>query len=151
MTELEMKVEALIRCIPCDVWNEALEDVWNEAHNEVSGNIEDVIRETLREIGMPSHLLGFGYTVRAVEIMHKNPKLNRSIKKVVYDVIANESGNTPGGVERAIRHGIEVAWSRYGSEVRDEYFNSVIDHCKANPTSTEFLFGLADIVRQKMR
>ena len=150
MSELEMKVEALIRCVPKDVWEMAMNEV---AEDIIFAErpLEDVIRETLREIGMPSHLLGFKYTVSAVEKLYNNPNSARRIAKNVYGPIAEEYGNTPSGVERAIRHGIEVAWGRYGSEVRDEYFNSVIDPCKANPTSTEFLFGMVDIVRQKMR
>lgn len=150
MSELEMKVEALIRLVPKDVWESAMNEV---AEDVIFAErpLEDVIRETLREIGMPSHLLGFGYTVRAVAYLYDNPKVRRRIAKTLYAPIAEESGNTPSGVERAIRHGIEVAWSRYGSEVRDEYFNSIIDPCKANPTPTEFLFGMVDIVRKKMR
>ena len=150
MTELEMKIEALIRCVPEDVWEKAIADVRKGSDNE-ERSLDSVIRETLREIGMPSHLLGFKYTVSAVEKMYKNQNLARSVAKNVYTPIAEEYDNTPSGVERAIRNGIEVAWGRYGSEVRDEYFNSVIDPCKANPTSTEFLSGMVDIVRQKMR
>lgn len=150
MTDLEMKVEALIRCVPKDVFECAMNKV-AEGFNVAECPLDAVIRETLREIGMPSHLLGFNYTVSAVEKLYKNQNPFRSVAKSVYTPIAEEYGNTPSGVERAIRHGIEVAWGRYGSEVREEYFNSIIDPCKANPTSTEFLFGLVDIVRQKMR
>lgn len=150
MSELEMKVEALIRCVPQDVWKKAITEVC-KGRNYEDCSLDGVIRETLREIGMPGHILGFDYSVRAVAILYENPNQRRSISKCVYSVIADEYDNTPSGVERAIRHGIEVAWGRYGSEVRDEYFNSIIDPAKANPTSTEFLFGMVDIVRNKMR
>lgn len=150
MSELEMKVEALIRCVPKDVWKNALAEVC-KGKPTTEHNLEDVIREALREIGMPSHVLGFEYAVCAIASLYENPVLSRSLFKGLYAKVADKFDTTPIRAERCIRHGIETAWSRYGSELRDSYFNSISNPNKANPMTKEFLLGMVDIVRQKMR
>lgn len=150
MTELEMKVEALIRCTPQTAYKKALAEV-RKSNPPASQNLEDVVRETIREIGMPGHIKGFEYTVCAVAKLYENPELNRSMYKGLYAKVAEKFGTTPTRAERCIRHGVEVAWSRYGSDLRDSYFDAIIDPRKANPMTKEFLMGMVDIVRQKMR
>ena len=45
-----------------------------------------------------------------------------SITKILYPTIAKQFQTTPSRVERAIRHAIEVAWSRGKMDTIDELF-----------------------------
>ena len=150
MSELEMKVEALIRCVPQDVWKKAMEEV---AEDIVFAErpLDDVIRDSLREIGMPNHIMGFEYSVCAIRCMYEEPSLAHSLVKGLYAKVAEMCGTTASRAERAIRHGIENAWKRYGSDIRDTYFNPTSDIMKDCPTTGEFICTMTDIVRRKMR
>lgn len=150
MSELEMKIEALIRCVPKDVWNEAVAEV-SKRRNTVTKNVEDVIREALLEIGMPRHIRGYGYSESAILAIYENPDLIHCIVKGLYTKIADQHKSTPSRVERAIRHSIECAWDRYGSELREKYFSTTLTITKDRPTVSEFLSTMVEIVRMKMR
>ena len=50
-------------------------------------------------------------------------------------------------VERAIRHAIEVAWSRGKVELLEEMFGYTISSGKGKPTNSEFIALIADKLR----
>lgn len=52
--------------------------------------------------------------------------------------------STASRVERAIRHAIEVAWSRGNIDVIDSIFGYTISAYKAKPTNSEFISMIAD-------
>ena len=75
-----------------------------------------------------------------------NEMLN-SITKVLYPSIAKRYQTTPSRVERAIRHAIEVAWSRGKMETLDALFGYTINTGKGKPTNSEFIALIADKIR----
>ena len=56
-------------------------------------------------------------------------------------------------MERAIRHAIEVAWTRGKVDTIDELFGYTVNNGKGKPTNSEFVALIADKIRieQKMR
>ena len=74
-----------------------------------------------------------------------------SITKVLYPTIAKRFQTTPSRVERAIRHAIEVAWSRGKMETQDAMFGYTIDTGKGKPTNSEFIALIADRIRLAYR
>ena len=70
-----------------------------------------------------------------------------SITKVLYPTIAKHYQTTPSRVERAIRHAIEVAWSRGKMDTIDELFGYTINMGKGKPTNSEFIALIADKIR----
>ena len=54
---------------------------------------------------------------------------------------------TSSSVERAIRHAIEVAWSRGKVELLEEMFGYTISSGKGKPTNSEFIALIADKLR----
>jgi two-component system response regulator (stage 0 sporulation protein A) len=50
-------------------------------------------------------------------------------------------------VERAIRHAIEVAWSRGNVEIINSLFGYTIDVNRGKPTNSEFIAMIADKLR----
>ena len=70
-----------------------------------------------------------------------------SITKILYPGIAKKYQTTPSRVERAIRHAIEVAWSRGKMDTIDELFGYTIHNGKGKPTNSEFIALIADKIR----
>ena len=69
------------------------------------------------------------------------------ITKELYPAIAKKCNTTPSRVERAIRHAIEVAWSRGKIDAIDELFGYTIDNHKGKPKNSEFIALIADRLR----
>ena len=71
-------------------------------------------------------------------------------KETLYG-IAREYNTTPSRVERAIRHAIEVAWSRGQMEAIDTLFGYTVSLGKGKPTNSEFIAMVADKLRLEMK
>ena len=69
------------------------------------------------------------------------------ITKLLYPTIAKKYKTTSSSVERAIRHAIEVAWSRGKVELLEEMFGYTISSGKGKPTNSEFIALIADKLR----
>ena len=74
-----------------------------------------------------------------------------AITKQLYPGIAKSFGTTPSRVERAIRHAIEVAWSRGRVETIDQIFGYSIHSGKGKPTNSEFIALIADRLQLQMK
>lgn len=74
-----------------------------------------------------------------------------SITKILYPTIAKKFQTTPSRVERAIRHAIEVAWSRGRMETLDSLFGYTVNTGKGKPTNSEFIALIADRIRLQYR
>ena len=58
---------------------------------------------------------------------------------------------TPSRVERAIRHAIEVAWSRGEQAAVERIFGYTISAAKGKPTNSEFIAMIADKLRLELK
>ena len=87
----------------------------------------------------------------AIMMSVEDTTMLRSITKILYPTIAKRFGTTPSRVERAIRHAIEVAWSRGRMETLDALFGYTINTGKGKPTNSEFIALIADRIRLKYR
>ena len=117
--------------------------------NYVEYNVEDNViskktSKLLHDLGMPSHIKGYQYIRDAIIMMYNNPSYIGGITKQLYPDIAKKFDTTPSRVERAIRHAIEVSWSRGDYDLMDEIFGHSVDFDRAKPTNSEFLATLAD-------
>ena len=54
-------------------------------------------------------------------------------------------------MERAIRHAIEVAWSRGKMDTIDELFGYTVNNRKGKPTNSEFIALIADKIRLELK
>ncbi|BFH13214.1 hypothetical protein J6TS7_21780 [Paenibacillus dendritiformis] len=68
-------------------------------------------------------------------------------KTTLYPAIAEQFKTTPSRVERAIRHAIEVAWTRGNIDSISHLFGYTINISKAKPTNREFIAMVADKLR----
>ena len=116
-------------------------------------DLETDVTEIIREIGIPAHIKGYQYIREGIIMAVDDINMLNYITKLLYPTIAKKYKTTSSSVERAIRHAIEVAWSRGKIEVLEEMFGYTISAGKGKPTNSEFIALLADKLRlqYKMR
>jgi two-component system, response regulator, stage 0 sporulation protein A len=105
------------------------------------------ITSIIHEIGVPAHIKGYMYLREAITMVYKDIELLGSITKVLYPDIAKKFNTTASRVERAIRHAIEVAWSRGNIDSISNLFGYTVSQSKAKPTNSEFIAMVADKLR----
>lgn len=115
--------------------------------------LEADVTSIIHEIGVPAHIKGYQYLRDAIIMSVLDMDMLNSITKVLYPTIAKKYDTTTSRVERAIRHAIEVAWSRGKMDTIDELFGYTINHGKGKPTNSEFIALITDRIRldHKMR
>jgi two-component system response regulator (stage 0 sporulation protein A) len=110
-------------------------------------NLDARITSIIHEIGVPAHIKGYLYLREAITMVYNNLELLGSITKILYPDIAKKYNTTSSRVERAIRHAIEVAWSRGSVDSINKMFGYTINNNKAKPTNSEFIAMVADKLR----
>ncbi len=105
------------------------------------------ITSIIHEIGVPAHIKGYLYLREAISMVYNDIELLGSITKVLYPDIAKKYNTTASRVERAIRHAIEVAWSRGNIDSISSLFGYTVSMSKAKPTNSEFIAMVADKLR----
>ena len=157
MRILEMQVEALMRL--CTAQDEkAKEQARAEVLHllrgrkaEVTEDPETLIRQILLELGAPDHLLGHPYVIQAVLLVIHDRMYINNITFGLYPQLAARFDTTAARVERAIRHLIEVTWSRGDMDVLARYFGNTVSPDKGKPTNGEFIARLSNIVKLRMK
>ena len=110
-------------------------------------NLETDVTEIIHEIGVPAHIKGYQYLRDAIIMSVGDMDMLNSITKILYPTIAKKHQTTPSRVERAIRHAIEVAWSRGKMDTIEELFGYTVSGGKGKPTNSEFIALIADRIR----
>lgn len=113
-------------------------------------NLEQYVTSVIHEIGVPAHIKGYQYLRDAIMLCINDMDLLNSITKVLYPEIAKKYETTPSRVERALRHAIEVAWSRGKMDTIYALFGYTINHGKGKPTNSEFIALIADKIRLEL-
>jgi two-component system response regulator (stage 0 sporulation protein A) len=114
-------------------------------------NLDANITSIIHEIGVPAHIKGYLYLREAISMVYNDIELLGSITKVLYPDIAKKFNTTASRVERAIRHAIEVAWSRGNIDSISSLFGYTVSMTKAKPTNSEFIAMVADKLRLEHR
>ena len=113
----------------------------------IERNLETDVTEIIHEIGVPAHIKGYQYLRDAIIMSVGDMDMLNSITKILYPTIAKKHQTTPSRVERAIRHAIEVAWSRGKMDTIEELFGYTVSGGKGKPTNSEFIALIADKIR----
>ena len=99
-------------------------------------DLEKDVTDMIHEIGVPAHIKGYQYLREAIMMSVRDGEMLNSITKILYPTIAKKYQTTSSRVERAIRHAIEVAWSRGNMETLDSLFGYTISIGKGKPTNS---------------
>lgn len=110
-------------------------------------NLDAAVTTIIAEIGIPAHIKGYRYLREAILMVVHRVELLGGITKELYPTIAQNYGTTPSRVERAIRHAIEVAWSRGNMDVIHRMFGHSVHRERGKPTNSEFIAMVADKLR----
>jgi len=109
------------------------------------------ITSIIHEIGIPANIKGYMYLREAINMVVNNISLLSSITKELYPSLGKEFNTTASRVERAMRHAIEVAWTRGEVETINKIFGYTIRNEKGKPTNSEFIAMVADKLRLENR
>ena len=109
--------------------------------------MEAYVTELFRVLDIPMHVRGYHYLRDAVLLSAYDRDMLGSVTKLLYPKIAGKYGTTPARVERAIRHAIELSWSRGENGKMTELFGYTPSAGKGKPTNTEFISIVSDHVR----
>lgn len=108
------------------------------------------IEDKLLALGIKPNLLGFRYSVDAVEIWIERGG-NMSMTKELHPEIAAKRGTTSSRVERAIRHAIEIAADCTSYEDMASILGTTTSMNKGKLTSGVFIATLALLVAREER
>ena len=114
-------------------------------------NLEALVTNVIHEVGVPAHIKGYQYLREAIMMVVNNIDIINQITKQLYPDIAIKYHTTPSRVERAIRHAIEVAWTRGQAETVENIFGYTISAAKGKPTNSEFIAMIADKLRLELK
>lgn len=159
MSNLEMKVDAILRMCTTEDPKEAAairQDLRKLTRSGGFGKTgpfdpENVVREILLDMGTPEHLIGHPYAVRAILLCFDDRTYLDNLTYGLYPALATQFGTTPSRCERAIRHMIEVTWTRGNLEAMNRYFGNTINPEKGKPTNGEFIARLVNVVKLRKR
>lgn len=105
------------------------------------------INNFLHEVSVPKHVKGHQFLRDAIALVVNNTDLLSAITKELYPTVADMNNTTPSRVERAIRHAIELTWSRGDLVTLDYIFKGAIKKGTYKPTNSEFIAVIADKLR----
>ena len=115
----------------------------------VSAVGQERITEDAFSLGADYYVLKpFDNTMLLNRIKHIRRAGDRRIREISRPNIAEKRERKPErNLERAIRHAIEVAWSRGKMDTIDELFGYTVSTGKGKPTNSEFIALIADKIR----
>ena len=90
-------------------------------------------------LGIPAHIKGYQYLREAVRMVMENHDVINRITKELYPGIARKFGTSASKVERAMRHAIEVAWTRGRLDTVNQMYGYKVVQKDDKPTNGEFI------------
>ena len=123
----------------------------SEQNKKDEDNLEALVTNVIHELGVPAHIKGYQYLREAIMMVINDIDIINQITKQLYPEIAKKFKTTPSRVERAIRHAIEVAWSRGEQAAVERIFGYTISAAKGKPTNSEFIAMIADKLRLELK
>lgn len=118
---------------------------------DIEENLESRVTDMIHEIGIPAHIKGYHYLRDSIMMAIEDMDVLNAITKILYPTVAKKHHTTSSRVERAIRHAIEVAWSRGKIDILDKLFGYTVSNGKGKPTNSEFIALVADTIRLEQK
>lgn len=158
---LEQKIDICLRYIASNkvtdiaaIRREALEALHADVVTNV--DIDDLIADLLKELGMPPHMLGYECTAHALHLILEDHSYLEAINDKLYPAVAmhiyserNYAANCR--IERNIRRAIEAFFDRGDPDCIDEMFGGTVDSRKGKLTNRAFLAFCEKELRRRMK
>ena len=107
-------------------------------------SVDERITNLFLTLGIPAHIKGYQYLRAAVHMVLENHDVINRITKELYPGIARRFETTASKVERAMRHAIEVAWSRGRLDSVNRMYGYKVFDAMDKPTNGEFISCVAE-------
>lgn len=114
-------------------------------------DMEILVTDIIRQLGVPAHIKGYHYLRTAILFAVENRDAVECVTKLLYPAVATRYNTTGTRVERAIRHAIEIAWTRTQGRVVSAYFGCSSGTIRERPTNSEFIAYVADKLRLQVK
>ena len=107
-------------------------------------SVDEQISNLFLTLGIPAHIKGYQYLREAVRMVLQDRDIINRITKELYPGIARRFDTSASKVERAMRHAIEVAWTRGRLETVNQMYGYKVFKREDRPTNGEFIALIAD-------
>lgn len=114
------------------------------ARESADRDVDEQVTNLFLTIGIPAHIKGYHYLREAVRMLLADPGVINRITKELYPGIARKFDTTASKVERAMRHAIDVAWSRGRLDAVNSMYGYKVLSPDDKPTNGEFIALIAD-------
>ena len=109
-----------------------------------SKSVDEQITNLFLTLGIPAHIKGYVYLREAVHMVLENRDVLNRITKELYPGVAQRFDTSASKVERAMRHAIEVAWSRGRLDTVNRMYGYKVFDALDKPTNGEFISCVAE-------
>ena len=106
--------------------------------------LDDQITNLFLTLGIPANIKGYQYLREAVRMVVENRDVINRITKELYPGVAKRFDTSASKVERAMRHAIEVAWSRGRLDAVNKMYGYKVFDVMDKPTNGEFISCVAE-------
>ena len=127
----------------------AIVDAAPQEVNMGGESVDEQITNLFLTIGIPAHIKGYQYLREAVRMVLENHEVINRITKELYPGIAKKFGTSASKVERAMRHAIEVAWTRGRLDTVNQMYGYKVFAKDDKPTNGEFIALVSDKISVK--
>ena len=107
-------------------------------------SVDERITNLFLTLGIPAHIKGYQYLREAVRMVLENHDVINRITKELYPGIARKFDTSASKVERAMRHAIEVAWTRGRLDAVNQMYGYRVFAREDKPTNGEFIAMVSD-------
>ena len=110
-------------------------------------SVDERITNLFLTLGIPAHIKGYQYLREAVLMVIENHDVINRITKELYPGIARRFDTSASKVERAMRHAIEVAWSRGRLDTVNRMYGCRVFDAMDKPTNGEFISCVSEKIK----
>lgn len=110
--------------------------------------VDERITNLFLTLGIPAHIKGYQYLREAVHMVLENHDVINRITKELYPGIARRYETSASKVERAMRHAIEVAWSRGRLDTVNRMYGYKVFDAMDKPTNGEYISCVSELVKR---
>ena len=111
-------------------------------------SVDERITNLFLTLGIPAHIKGYQYLREAVHMVLENHDVINRITKELYPGIARRFETSASKVERAMRHAIEVAWSRGRLDTVNRMYGYKVFDAMDKPTNGEYISCVSELIKR---
>ena len=116
--------------------------------NQPAETVDERITNLFLTLGIPAHIKGYQYLREAVHMVLENHDVINRITKELYPGIARRFETSASKVERAMRHAIEVAWSRGRLDTVNRMYGYKVFDAMDKPTNGEYISCVSELIKR---